>query len=174
MTGGLGLLSVRGLNDVQLWWTEHRAGAWRRERASRVDRMNMINKAAGAETATATVSGIKKLMRCDPNPPVLEHTIPAKILAGEPVKKWHDIHVDPTNQFCVGIWESGTGKWEIDFKEDEFIAIISGKITLTDEAGHAETFGPGDAVVVPRGFKGTWETVEPVKKWYAAFENLRD
>lgn len=118
-------------------------------------------------------SGAIRVIRCNPNPPALEHTIPAKVLAGEPVKKWHDIFIDPTNQFCVGIWESGIGKWEINFIEDEFIAIIAGKITLTDEHGHAESFGAGDTLVVPKGFKGTWETVEPVKKWYAAFESLR-
>lgn len=129
--------------------------------------MNMLNRVQDGTTR-------KRLIRGNPNPPVLEHTIPAKILAGEPVKKWHDLFVDPTNQFCVGVWESDVGKWEINFIEDEFIAIISGKITLTDELGHAETFAAGDTVVVPRGFKGTWETVEPVKKWYAAFENLRD
>lgn len=129
--------------------------------------MNMLKKLPEA-------IGSKCVIRCNPNPPVMEHTVPAKILSGEPVKKWHDIFVDPTNQFCVGIWESDIGKWEVDFIEDEFIAIISGRITLTDQDGHAETFGPGETVVVPRGFKGTWETVEPVRKWYVAFENLRD
>ena len=37
-------------------------------------------------------------------------------------------------------------------------------------AGKAETFKAGDSFVIPGGFAGTWETVQPVKKLYAIFE----
>ena len=40
---------------------------------------------------------------------------------------------------------------------------------LTDADGHGETFGPGSAFVIPAGFKGSWETLETLKKYYAIF-----
>ena len=41
---------------------------------------------------------------------------------------------------------------------------------LTNADGIAETFVTGDAFIIPKGFTGTWETVEAVKKWYVIFE----
>ncbi len=37
---------------------------------------------------------------------------------------------------------------------------------LTDSAGKVEEYRAGDAFVIPKGFKGAWETVEAVKKFY--------
>ena len=48
--------------------------------------------------------------------------------------------------------------------------LISGRARLTDEDGHGETFGPGSAFVIPAGFKGSWETLETLKKYYAIFQ----
>jgi uncharacterized cupin superfamily protein len=28
----------------------------------------------------------------------------------------------------------------------------------------------GDGFVIPRGFKGTWETLKPVRKWYVIWQ----
>jgi hypothetical protein len=43
-------------------------------------------------------------------------------------------------------------------------------VQLTDAEGHAETFGAGSAFLIPAGFKGSWETLETLKKYYAIFE----
>ena len=37
---------------------------------------------------------------------------------------------------------------------------------LTDATGKVEEYKAGDAFVIPAGFKGAWETVEAVKKFY--------
>jgi uncharacterized cupin superfamily protein len=44
---------------------------------------------------------------------------------------------------------------------------------LTSDAGREWRFGPGDAWVIPAGFSGTWETIEPARKRYAIFEAAR-
>ena len=41
---------------------------------------------------------------------------------------------------------------------------------LTGADGKAQEFKTGDAFIIPAGFEGTWETIEPVRKWYAIFE----
>jgi len=39
-------------------------------------------------------------------------------------------------------------------------------VQLTDEHGHAETFGPGEAAVIPAGFRGEFRVLEAVRKYY--------
>jgi hypothetical protein len=40
---------------------------------------------------------------------------------------------------------------------DEFVYVLSGKLILTEPNGAAQEFRPGDSLVLPMGYKGTWE-----------------
>lgn len=40
---------------------------------------------------------------------------------------------------------------------DEFVLVLSGKLILTEQDGTAQEFTPGQAVVLPRGYTGTWK-----------------
>ncbi|HLU05500.1 MAG TPA: cupin domain-containing protein [Woeseiaceae bacterium] len=40
---------------------------------------------------------------------------------------------------------------------DEFVYVLSGKLVLTEQDGTAHEFTPGQSVVLPRGYDGTWE-----------------
>ena len=111
-----------------------------------------------------------QLVRFGTNPPPVETGKPSTVLTGTPVTRLQNYFIDSTGQFFSGIWESSPGKWPISYSESEFCGILSGRVILTDKAGRAEEFKAGDAFIVPAGFEGTWETVEPVKKWYAIFE----
>jgi hypothetical protein len=44
------------------------------------------------------------------------------------------------------------------FPYDEFVWMLDGELVLTPVDGQAVTYGPGDAVLVAKGFMGTWET----------------
>jgi uncharacterized cupin superfamily protein len=111
-----------------------------------------------------------KIVRFGANPPAAEEGKPANPIAGAPTTRLQNYFTDPTGQFFCGIWESTPGKWPIRYSESEFCAILEGKCVLTDESGKAEIFSQGDSFVIPSGFAGTWETVEPVRKLYAIFE----
>jgi uncharacterized cupin superfamily protein len=65
-----------------------------------------------------------------------------------------------------GIWESTPGKVKVDYKEWEFCHFIAGKAVLTNDKGKKWTLRKGDGFLIPPGFKGTWETVEKVRKHY--------
>ena len=41
--------------------------------------------------------------------------------------------------------------------------------TIADEEGHSRVYGPGDAFVMPKGFKGTWRQLSPIKKIAVAY-----
>lgn len=60
----------------------------------------------------------------------------------------------------VSMFESTPAKTDhrdvpVDF--DEFVFVLSGKLILTEPDGTAHEFTPGDAVVIPIGYRGTWE-----------------
>ena len=118
-------------------------------------------------------AAVNAIVRFGANPPAVEEGKPSNPIAGAPKTRLQNYFTDATGQFFSGIWESSQGKWPVRYVESEFCAILEGKCVLTDATGKAETFGKGDSFVIPSGFVGTWETVEPVKKLYAIFEAKR-
>lgn len=78
----------------------------------------------------------------------------------------HNWYEDPSGVLASGFWASKPYKAGINYTEDEFCYILEGRVRLTDAAGKVEEYKAGDAFVIPTGFKGVWETVEAVKKFY--------
>jgi hypothetical protein len=111
-----------------------------------------------------------QVVRFGANPPPVETGKPSTVVSGDPATDVQNYFTDDTGQFFSGIWESSPGKWRVSYAENEFCGILSGRVVLTGADGKAEEFKTGDAFIIPAGFEGTWETVEPVRKWYAIFE----
>ena len=42
---------------------------------------------------------------------------------------------------------------------DEFVYVLSGKLVLTEPNGKAHDYHPGDSLVLPANYTGTWEMV---------------
>ena len=95
---------------------------------------------------------------------------PEKILAGIPRTRVSNQFTDETQQFFCGMWTSTSGKWRIRYTEHEFCVLVEGRVRIESVSGEKYEMRAGDAFVVPAGFEGTWEVVEPCKKWYALFE----
>jgi uncharacterized cupin superfamily protein len=65
----------------------------------------------------------------------------------------------------VGVWECTPGSWTIENRPDaEVCVILSGRARMTDEGGEPVEIGPGDTLVLPRGWSGRWEILEPLRK----------
>lgn len=79
-------------------------------------------------------------------------------------------YTDPTEQFFSGIWTSGIGAFKVSYSEEELCVLLEGRVRLTDSSGGTCEFGPGGAFVIPAGFEGVWENLEPVKKIYAIWQ----
>ncbi len=77
---------------------------------------------------------------------------------------------DPTGQFTAGFWTHEGGEIEVDYTEHEFCVLLAGRVRITEKGGDTEEYGMGDGFVIPAGFKGVWETLKPVRKWYVVFE----
>jgi uncharacterized cupin superfamily protein len=81
-------------------------------------------------------------------------------------KQWYG---DPSGAFKSGFWAAQPGKAEITYTVDELCVILEGVVRLTDATGRVETYRSGDTFLIPSGFTGIWETVEPVRKFYAVY-----
>lgn len=91
---------------------------------------------------------------------------PENLLKGKyKTKTWNHWKGEDDRLYC-GIWECSPGKVKVDYSEWEFCHFIEGKAVLTNEEGETWTLKAGDGFIIPPGFKGTWETVDRVKKHY--------
>jgi uncharacterized cupin superfamily protein len=95
---------------------------------------------------------------------------PENILAGIPRARASNQYSEPTQQFYCGLWTSTMGKWRVRYTEHEFCVLIEGRVRIESASGEKHEMRAGDAFVVPAGFEGIWEVIEPCKKWYAIFE----
>jgi uncharacterized cupin superfamily protein len=69
----------------------------------------------------------------------------------------------------TGIWQCTAGPSYWVQEENEFIYLLSGSLTVTPDGGKPTTFGAGDSAMFPRGWRGTWDLHETVRKVYVLF-----
>ncbi len=103
--------------------------------------------------------------------PFWGHLENENVIEGAPTETGHNYFTDATGRLTSGVWECTPCTAQIDaYPVDEFCLILSGTVIVTDDAGHAETFKPGDAFVVPKGLKCTWHMPETTRKYYVIFD----
>lgn len=77
----------------------------------------------------------------------------------------------PDGQLEIGLWECTPGQFTADRSAAaEFCYFLEGRIVMTHLDGTRRTLGPGDAILLPKGWKGTWEITEHTRKIYVFFE----
>lgn len=81
-----------------------------------------------------------------------------------------DFFQDTTGFFRSGFWASKPGLIEWNSAKSEMCVLIEGEIRITSETGVVEVFEAGDTFLIPQGFKGTWETMKPTKKFFAVYK----
>lgn len=93
-----------------------------------------------------------------------------RIQAGDPVQRAWNHFASPDGRFNAGVWEGAPGRWAVQFTETEFCHLLAGKVKVTDGHNQSRIFQAGDSFVMPSGFTGTWEVLEPCRKLYAVYE----
>lgn len=62
-------------------------------------------------------------------------------------------------KFDVTVMAGNTARTRFEsYEVDEFVYVINGQATLTDQHGFAQTFQTGDFFMVPKGFSGEWHS----------------
>lgn len=70
----------------------------------------------------------------------------------------------------TGVWACDAGVFHPRFTGyGECITIVSGEVNVTGEDGSAFAMRPGDTLVFPRGWAGTWNVVSPLRKLYTTW-----
>lgn len=73
----------------------------------------------------------------------------------------------PDGKLDVGVWECTPGRFTADRSNStEICHIVSGKAEMRDHQGQARILGPGDLLVLPKGWKGEWRILETTRKLY--------
>lgn len=70
----------------------------------------------------------------------------------------------------MGTWECEPGKLKLELAVTEFCHLLKGHWILTDEEGTVTEIKAGDSFAFPKGWKGTSEVVETVRKVYTMIE----
>jgi uncharacterized cupin superfamily protein len=87
----------------------------------------------------------------------------------------HTFFASPDGARSVAVWQCAPLKAHFDaYPCDEFITVVSGRVTITDDAGRAETFGPGDVFFLRQGRACTWEITETLRKLSLSIELPED
>jgi uncharacterized protein len=92
------------------------------------------------------------------------------LLAGDPQTTTRNYFSDSGGRFFAGVWESTPGRWRVRYTENEFCHITRGRVRIEDGAGNHWSFGPGASFVIPTGFSGVWNVIEPLSKLYVIYE----
>ena len=48
--------------------------------------------------------------------------------------------------------------------------MLAGRVRMTGDDGRETVVAAGDSFVIPAGFSGIWEVLEPARKLYAVYE----
>ena len=73
---------------------------------------------------------------------------------------------NPDGRFSTGVWRRvpETGPMELPYHE--LAILIEGEVDVDDTDGTTVSIGPGDVLVTPKGFRGTWRARSPVRKFW--------
>ena len=69
----------------------------------------------------------------------------------------------------VGVWECTPGPSHWTLETNEAIHILSGRMTVTPDGGLPQDIGPGDVAVFPKGWHGTWQIHQTIRKLYVLY-----
>lgn len=69
----------------------------------------------------------------------------------------------------VGVWECTPGPSRWTLETHEAVHILSGRMTVTPDGGAPVEIGAGDVAVFPRGWSGTWQIHEKIRKLYVLY-----
>lgn len=73
-------------------------------------------------------------------------------------------------KFTAGLFKAGPSDWPIDsYPEDEFCYFLSGTVKLTSADGTVLELQAGEAVLIPKGWKGRW-TTPGYSKYYVVYD----
>jgi len=82
--------------------------------------------------------------------------VPYEPDSGDLMARGHEYFYSEDGNMGIGVWESKPGEMTyVDLAYDELMYVLDGGLVLTDTEGNTEIYGPGEGVVLPKGWSGT-------------------
>ncbi len=92
------------------------------------------------------------------------------LLEGTAEERAHVFLTSADEKFIAGVWECTPCKERIDsYPADEFMTVLAGSVTVTDDAGRSQTFSAGDSFTMQKGWSGTWHMTELFRKYFVMY-----
>ncbi|MGO4246184.1 cupin domain-containing protein [Paenarthrobacter sp. RAF54_2] len=87
------------------------------------------------------------------------------------IETWtNEVFTDASEASSVGFWQADVGRSHWIFQDyNEVIYVLAGRLVVTEEGGGSVHLGPGDVAVFPIGWRGEWDILEELKKFYVVF-----
>ncbi|MBZ8117641.1 DUF861 domain-containing protein [Roseovarius sp. LXJ103] len=102
---------------------------------------------------------------------LMDTTDPFVIKGAAP--KQHNLtsFTNDTGNMFMGQWDSGPMISEMrPFPTHEFVQMLEGEVTITEDTGAEQTFRAGDCFFVPKGTVCSWEIPDYVRKFYCILD----
>jgi uncharacterized cupin superfamily protein len=96
-----------------------------------------------------------------------------KLISGQPKRAWKALYSSASEEFHTGIYECTPGSWKVSYYEDEFCTLIEGRLKMTSEQGETQEFQAPVSFLIPAGYKGTWEAVTKLRKYFVIYEKAK-
>ncbi|TAL27098.1 MAG: DUF861 domain-containing protein [Alphaproteobacteria bacterium] len=96
-----------------------------------------------------------------------------RLVSGAPKRAWKSLYSSKSDEFHTGIYECTPGSWHVTYNEDEFCTLIEGRLKMTSEQGDTQEFQAPASFVIPSGYKGTWEALTKLRKFFVIYEKTK-
>jgi uncharacterized cupin superfamily protein len=112
------------------------------------------------------------VMQAPDTPPVVDQPRLERREQGAPLRSTWTLYESAMDGLSAGIWACEPGRWRIEFgdHEHEYFIVLEGRARLHDEHGTCTDLGPGQAAIIPAGFRGSFEVLERVRKHFVVVE----
>jgi uncharacterized cupin superfamily protein len=101
----------------------------------------------------------------------MDTTEPFEIRGAAPLQRDNGCFTNDAGNLFVGMWDSEAFESVMKpFPCYEFVQMLEGEVTITEEDGTAHRFAPGDAFFVPKGTVCSWKTSGTVRKLYSILD----
>ena len=74
------------------------------------------------------------------------------------------------DKFSFGVWRRDVQRRHFERTYHEVAIILEGEVEITEENGEVYVAKAGDILITPKGSKGYWKNLTPVKKVWAIYE----
>ena len=103
----------------------------------------------------------------EPSGPLPDMPIDAAfITAGNPVARGAVLNQSADKTQSSGLWTCEPGEFNWDYAWDEFVYVLEGEATITEEGGKSHDVVPGDMAHFPLGLKTHWKITKAVRKFF--------